>query len=97
MSIGELNRRQWRWSGGVLHLVHFGDETVAFHEATASTHVFDKDTHRLIETLRQADSNVSASALWTNAFRVAPSESDYEALDQSLESLLRAGLAANPS
>ena len=77
--------------------MHFGDETVAFHEATASTHAFDKDTHRLVEALRQVDGNVSAADLWRVAFGVVPSESDYETLDQSLEALLRAGLAANPS
>lgn len=78
-------------------MVHLGDETVAFHEATASTHVFDKDTHRLVETLRQADGTVSGADLWRDAFGVAPSESDCEALNQSLEALLQAGLAANPS
>ena len=93
----EIDELRWTWAGGALIAVHFGDETVAFHDATASTHVFDKDTYRLVETLRQVDSNVSASVLWTNAFGVSPSESDYEALDQSLETLVRAGLAANPS
>ena len=78
-------------------MVHFGDETVAFHEATASTHVFDQDTYRLIVTLRQGHGNRSRADLWRDAFGVAPSESDYEALDQSLEALLQAGLAANPS
>ena len=97
MASGEIGERRWAWAGGALHAAHFGDETVAFHEATASTHVFDKDTHRLVETLRQVDGNVSGADLWRHAFGVAPAESDYEALDQSLEALLQAGLAANPS
>lgn len=97
MGIGEFGARRWAWAGGALHAVHLGDETVAFHEATASTHVFDKDTHQLVETLRRVDGTVSAVDLWRDAFGVEPTEPDFEALDQSLEALLRAGLAANPS
>ena len=78
-------------------MVHFGDETVAFHEATASTHVFDQDTYRLIVTLRQGHGNRSSADLWRDAFGGAPSRSDLETLDESLGALLQAGLAANPS
>ena len=95
MVSNEIGKRRWGWAGGALHAVHFGDETVAFHEATASTHVFDKDTHRLVETLRQVQGTISGADLWRDAFGVTASESDYEALDQSLEALLRVGLVAN--
>ena len=73
MTSGEIGERRWGWAGGALHVVHFGDETVAFHEATASTHVFDQDTYRLIVTLRQGHGNRSSADLWRDAFGVAPS------------------------
>ena len=97
MASGEFGERRWAWAGGALHLVQFGDETVAFHEATASTHVFDVDTSRLVATLQQADGTVSGADLWRDAFGGAPSRSDLETLDESLGALLQAGLAANPS
>ena len=78
-------------------MVQFGDETVAFHEATASTHVFDVDTSRLVATLQQVAGTVSAADLWRDAFGGAPSRSDLETLDESLGALLQAGLAANSS
>ena len=78
-------------------MVQFGDETVAFHEATASTHVFDVDTSRLVATLQQVAGTVSAADLWRDVFGRAPSGSDLETLDESLGALLQAGLAANSS
>ena len=98
MASGKIGARRWSWAGGALHVVHFGGETVAFHEATASTHVFDEDTYRVVETLRHLHGDVSGTELWTRAFGVAPAPSDCEALDETLETLIQAGLvAAKPS
>lgn len=94
MVIGEVSDRQWSWAGGVLHVVHWGDETVAFHEATASTHVFDADTYRLVEALRQVDGTVTGQDLWRTAFGEAPSGADCLALDATLQTLLQGGLVA---
>ena len=82
----------WSWALGVLHTVPLDDEIVAFHEATASTHVFDADTHQLVETLRQADGAVTSAALWSTAFGEPPAESDCQALEEGLEKLQQAGL-----
>ena len=98
MARGELGECRWSWAGGALHAVRLGDETVAFHEATASTHVFDEDTHRLVETLRLMDREVSSTELWRAAFGDAPTEPDVLALEESLLALHRAGLVtATPS
>ena len=98
MASGEVGERRWSWAGGTLHVVRFGDETVAFHEATASTHVFDEDTHRLVETLRLMDCDVTGADLWSAAFGAVPTEPDCQALDESLQALVQAGLVtANPS
>ena len=73
-------------------MVTWGDETVAFHESTASTHLFDEDTHRLVETLRQGDCPVTGQMLWSAAFGGAPSGEESQALDEILGTLLQSGL-----
>ena len=75
-------------------MVQLGDETVAFHVATASTHVLDEDTLRLVDTLRHRDGDVSSTDLWREAFGIDPSPSDCKVLNASLEALLHAGLVA---
>jgi PqqD family protein of HPr-rel-A system len=89
---GEAGVRLWSWARGALHSVHLGDEIVAFHEATASTHVFDADTYQLVETLRQAVGAVTSAALWRAAFGEPPAESDCQALEERLERLQQSGL-----
>lgn len=91
---GEVGGRLWSWAQGTLHTVHLGDEIVAFHEATASTHVFDADTHQLVQTLRQADFALTSAGLWRTAFGESPAESDCKALEERLERLLQSGLVA---
>ncbi len=93
MVCGEIGARRWSWGGGVLHTVRWGEEVVAFHEATASTHVFDEDTVLLLKTLRALDSAVTSEVLWRATFGEAPSAADCEAIDATLETLLNAGLA----
>jgi PqqD family protein of HPr-rel-A system len=75
-----------------MHAVALDDEIVAFHEATASTHVFDPDTHQLLETLRRADGTVTSAFLWRAAFGELPTESDCQALEERLERLQQSGL-----
>ena len=75
-----------------MHVVHWGEETVAFYEATASTHVFDEDTARLVKVLRQGDGGMTSAVLWNTAYGDVPLVSDYQALDATLEALLQAGL-----
>jgi len=95
---GEAGGQLWSWARGVLHAVHLGDEIVAFHEATASTHVFDADTHQLVETLQQADCAMTSPALWRTAFGESPTEADCQGLEERLERLQQSGLvtATNP-
>ncbi len=98
MANGETSGRRWSWGGGALHVVHYDKETVAFHEETVSTHVFDEDTYRLVDTLRHTVGSVSNAELWRTAFGVDPSQFDNETLNASLEALLQAGLvSAQPS
>lgn len=92
MVSGEAGGRLWSWAQGTLHTVHLGDEIVAFHEATASTHVFDADTQQLVETLRQADCAVTSATLWRTAFGEPPAEPDCQALEERLERLQQSGL-----
>lgn len=84
--------RRWSWGGAALHSVCFGDEYVAFHEATASTNVFDEDTYRLLEALRHVDRPLTGPNLWSAAFGEAATESDCQALEETLEQLRQAGL-----
>lgn len=95
--IGEAGGRRWSWAHGALHTVHLGDEIVAFHEATASTHMFDADTHRLVETLRRAGDGVTSATLWSTAFGEPPADSDCQALEERLEKLQQAGLVTATS
>lgn len=97
MSSGELGERRWSWGGGALHVVRWGDEAVAFHESTASTHVFDEDTFRLVETLRQSESAVTIASLWIAAFGEAPSRADCQTLSETLDSLSHTGLVTATS
>lgn len=97
MVSGETGVRLWSWARGALRSVHLGDEIVAFHEATASTHVFDADTHQLVETLRQAGCAVTSAALWSTAFGEPPVESDCQALEERLERLQQSGLVTATS
>ena len=92
MASDEIGERRWAWGGGALHTVHWGDDTAAFHEATASTHLFDEDTLRLVQALRHADCAVTSAVLWNTAFGEASSESDSQALDERLVTLLQAGM-----
>lgn len=92
MTSGKVGERRWSWGGGTLHTVCWGDETVAFHEATASTHVFDGDTHQLLVALRQVDRPVTSAILWNSAFGEAATESDCQALEEMLEKLHQSGL-----
>ena len=92
MVSGKVVERLWASSGGALHVVRWGEEIAAFHEATASTHIFDEDTARLLEVLQQGCVGVSSVVLWSTAYGVAPSASDCQALDETLETLVQAGL-----
>jgi PqqD family protein of HPr-rel-A system len=94
---GKAGERRWSGGGGALHVVTWGDETVAFHESTASTHLFDEDAHRLVETLQQGDGEVTDTVLWNAAFGEAPTGADRQALDEILETLLQAGLVTATS
>lgn len=96
MAVSGVSGRLWSWGGGALHTVRWGDETVAFHEATASTHLFDEDTYRLVDALRRIDAAVTGADLWSAAFGDAPSDADCLALDATLQTLLQAGLVAAP-
>jgi PqqD family protein of HPr-rel-A system len=69
-----------------------GDETVAFHEAAGSTHLFDEVTYRLVESLRQSSCSLTSADLWHAAFGAAPSGLDCQALEERLDTLLQAGL-----
>lgn len=97
MASGAIGERRWFWGGGALHAVNWGEETVAFNEATASTHCFDQDTYRLVEALRQSDRTLTRADLWSNTFSEAASASDLQALDDRLESMLQAGLVTAKS
>jgi hypothetical protein len=92
----DVSERRWSWAGGELHVVSFGDEVVAFHESTASTHLFDEDTHRVVEALRLGECDVNTVELWQRTFGASPSESERQALDASLGMLLHAGLVTAP-
>lgn len=92
MVSGGTGERLWSWAQGALHTVQLGDEIAAFHEATASTHVFDADTHQLLETLRQADCAVTSTALWNTAFGEPLAQGDCQALEERLERLHQSGL-----
>lgn len=92
MANGGVGGRRWGWGGGALHVARWGEEAVAFHEPTASTHLFDDDTRRVVEALRRLDGGVTSPGLWNTVFGDAASESDCQALDEMLESLLQAGL-----
>ena len=92
MASGEIGEHRWSWAGGALHAVRLDDETAAFHEATASTHVFDEDTYRLVETLRLMGCDLAGTDLWRAAFGDSPSERDRQALDESMQALVQAGL-----
>ena len=73
-------------------MVRWAEETVAFHESTASTHLFDEDTHRLVEALQRGGCAVTSAALWTSAFGDAPTSADCLDLDRRMEILLQTGL-----
>ena len=80
-----------------MHLVNWGEETVAFNEATACTHAFDQDTARLVAALRVIDGTVTSAVLWEMVFGDTPSESECQALNESLEKLVMAGLVTAPT
>ena len=92
MSIGSFCVRLWSWGGGALHVVDWGDELSGFHETTASTHVFDQDTHKVIKALQMAGCAMKCELLWSAAFGEPATESDCEALEATLETLQQAGL-----
>jgi PqqD family protein of HPr-rel-A system len=89
---GEVGGRHWSWDGGALHVVDWGDELVAFHEATASTHLLDQDSVKVVQTLRDAGRAMTGAELWSTAFGEPTTGSDFQALDEMLEKLLQAGL-----
>lgn len=92
MVSGEADGLGWIWAGGALHKVQWGDEVVAFNEATATTHVFDEDTVQLVDALCRADRAVTSAVLWRSAFGEAPTESDCQALEELLQRLRQSGL-----
>ena len=97
MSSDTAGGRLWSWGGGELHIVDWGDELVGFHEAAASTHVFDQDTHKVVQALQAAGCAMRVEALWSAAFGEPAMESDSEAQDEMLETLRQAGLVTASS
>jgi PqqD family protein of HPr-rel-A system len=88
--VGEF---RWGWAGGALHVVQWGDEIVAFHELTASTHVLDVESGRLLDCLKgSASACMTTESLWINVFGDVPSSTDAESLNERLHALAGAGL-----
>lgn len=87
--------RRWCWAGGALHVVQWGDEAAVFHEASASTHLLDTDSHLIIACLRETPGSASTAQLWQRAFGCPPQWDDCRDLAESLEALARAGLVTS--
>lgn len=88
----EVAERRWCWAGGALHVVHWGEETALFHEPSASTHLLDTDTSLVVTCLQAASGPTDTAQLWRLAFESEPQAGDCQALDESLEALVRIGL-----
>ena len=84
--------RRWRWAGGALHVIHWGEETALFHEPSASTHLLDTDSSLVVTCLQAASGSTDTAQLWRLAYGDEPQAGDCQALDDSLEALARIGL-----
>jgi len=91
----EAAERRWRWAGGALHVIHWGEEAAVFHEPSASTHLLNTDTGLLVSCLRAAPGPTDTAQLWRLAFASEPQAGDCQALDESLEALVRIGLVTS--
>jgi len=91
----EAAERRWRWAGGALHVVHWGEEDAVFHEPSASTHLLDADTSLVVSCLRAASSPTDTAQLWRLAFGDEPEAGDCQTLSESLEGLARIGLVTS--
>jgi PqqD family protein of HPr-rel-A system len=90
---GDASECLWGWAGGEIHMARWGDEVVAYHELTASTHLLDPETSAVLTHLKAlSGGQASAAALWLRAYGEPASTADALALNESLQALAHAGL-----
>lgn len=88
---------RWSWAGGELHAVSWGDETVIYHESSASTHLLNADAGRVVAALKAVGQTLSSTEAWQRAFGESPQAEDCLVLEESLCALARVGLVTRTS